>query len=294
LANLNIARVYYERKAYRDSVKYYAQIPRFSDNWLDAIFESSWAFFLMQKHNNTLGNIHTIHSPFFIQRFYPESYILQSITFLRLCRVNEVKNSLSAFASRYKPVVQDLRGVLENYRGSPRRFFKLVYDFKTGQLRSNRDSWSILDSVSRKDAYKEAGRTIRFSDRELARLKSFGGKWVSTGLRDEISGFLGGKKEAAIRDAGKRLYRQAAAHYSYLQELSKQTELINAELLLTKVDILREKLQVGTAEKKASFIGGMEELKIGQDLEYWPFEGEYWIDELGGYVYNVDSKCASK
>src|SRR5690606_28159623 len=111
-------------------------------------------------------------------------------------------------------------------------------------------------------------------------LRNLSGRWVSVGLRDELARFLNGKKEAAIRDAGKRLYRQAAAQYAYLQELSKQTELINAELLLTKVDILREKLQVGTADRKANFIGGMEELKIGQDLEYWPFEGEYWIDEL--------------
>jgi hypothetical protein len=38
----------------------------------------------------------------------------------------------------------------------------------------------------------------------------------------------------------------------------------------------------------------MQELNVTQDLEYWPFEGEYWEDELGGYVYNLDSKCNKK
>ena len=46
-------------------------------------------------------------------------------------------------------------------------------------------------------------------------------------------------------------------------------------------------------ESDANFIGGLQELKVGQDLEYWPFQGEYWEDELGGYVYNVNSKCGS-
>jgi hypothetical protein len=30
---------------------------------------------------------------------------------------------------------------------------------------------------------------------------------------------------------------------------------------------------------------------LNQTLEYWPFEGEYWEDELGFYVYNLDSLC---
>ena len=36
----------------------------------------------------------------------------------------------------------------------------------------------------------------------------------------------------------------------------------------------------------------MEELKIDQKLEYWPFEGEYWEDELGGYIFNINSQCS--
>lgn len=63
-------------------------------------------------------------------------------------------------------------------------------------------------------------------------------------------------------------------------------------VLLAKVDELRAKLKIGTSDKKAVFIGGMQAFNPRQDLEYWPFEGEYWKDELGGYVYNLGSKCS--
>ena len=33
-------------------------------------------------------------------------------------------------------------------------------------------------------------------------------------------------------------------------------------------------------------------LDLVDELEYWPFEGEYWKDEIGGYVYNIGSKCS--
>ncbi len=290
-ANLNLARVHYEVKRYRDSIEYYAQIPRNSDNWLEALFEAAWAFFMMQKHNNTLGTIHTLHSPFFENRFFPESYILQAITFLRLCRYSAVKDSLGKFKTRYKGVFDDLARVIEKNKADPKGFFKLVYDYRTGSLNEYRRAWAILDALSRTDIYKEAGQTMRFADNELARLSRYSSVWGRTGLQDDISGFLRNKKQAATKDAGRRLFDKATGYYAYLKELSDQTIGINTEMVLGRVDSLRAQLKVGTADKKANFIGGLQELNVSQDLEYWPFEGEYWEDELGGYVYNLESRC---
>lgn len=290
-AILNIARIHYEAKRYREALTYYAQIPRESEHWLDAIFESSWTFFLIHKHNNVLGNIHTIQSPFFSDRFFPESYILRSITFLRLCRIDKSRQTLKEFKKRYAPVFADVKGILRRYKDDPRGFFRLVYEYRRGTLSKHRRAWSILDALSRTDPYREAGTTVRFSDRELSRIDS---RWSSVGLADELRSFLSKKKAAAVSDAGGRLYRQARFFYNYLRELSSQSLLIDAELQLKKVDILRAKLNVGTVDKKGEFIGGLQPLQVGQDVEYWPFEGEYWEDELGGYVYNIASRCSKE
>ena len=55
IANLNIARVHYEARRYRQSLRYYAEIPRESDNWLQALFEGSWAFFFDEKIQSHFG-----------------------------------------------------------------------------------------------------------------------------------------------------------------------------------------------------------------------------------------------
>ena len=292
LAHLNMARVYYETKKFRQSIEYYSRIPRgVENNWLDAIWEASWAFFLMQKHNNALGNIHTIHSPFFNNRFFPESYVLQAVTYLRLCRYDEVKDSLKKFRERYSPVFADIRSILDQAGGKPRDFFGVVYQYRIGSLSRYKNAWEILDKLSRTDAYREARETVRFADRELARLADFGGRWKQNGLMDELGDFLNQKKGLAVSDAGRRLERLAREYFSYLKDLSEQTRLIQAEQMLGKIDQLRSELNIGTADRKVSFIGGMQELNVGDQLEYWPFQGEYWEDELGGYVYNIPSKC---
>jgi tetratricopeptide (TPR) repeat protein len=294
-AALNIARVHYETKRFVDAIRYYSEIPRGSDNWLQTIFETAWAFFLMEKHNNTLGNIHTIHSPFFDNRFYPESYILQAITFLRLCRYKQVDTSLKEFRTRYRPVMKTLSSLNSRFQGDGRGFFRLIYQYRYGSAGgSYQRVFSILDALSRTDSYKEASNTIRFADRELARLSSAPSVWQSVGLSRELRTFLQGKKGLAASDAGKKLYKQAISYQRYLKRLSDQTQFIVLEKQFGKIDQLREKIGRGQANNKVQFIGGLQALNLSQDLEYWPFEGEYWEDELGYYVFNTPSMCKAK
>lgn len=293
-ANLNIARVNYERKNFRRSFKYYAMVDRLSDYWLDTIFESSWAFFILKKHNNTLGNIHTIHSPFFDERFYPEAYILQAITFLRLCQYEQVKQSLVLFQKRYRPINKALNRLLDDYQGRPAPFYNMVNSYHRGSLNKFENVWSIINALARTDMFKEAKRTISAGDRELSKLGNAPNKWQQVGLYEELEAFLKNKKVASIRKSGRELLSAARGFKSYLRNLSNQTKFIQLERNMGKINKLREKLNVRQAEKDdVNFIGGLQELQVGQDLEYWPFQGEYWEDELGGYVYNVNSSCSS-
>lgn len=292
LADLNIARVKYESGDYEESLASYAQISRNSENWLQSLFEASWAFFMLQKHNNVLGTIHTIQSPFFEDRFYPETYIIQAITFLKLCKIDRVKRSITDFKTRYTPVTRGLKKMLNSTGGSSTSLYKIVRSYSNGTLNKYKEVWPILDSMSRTDYFKEASDTVRFSDREIARLKSMR-SWSSTGLRDDLLNFLRKKKRVAVTSAGKRLFSVGKDSYKYLQELQRQTVRINAELLLKNLDKIRSKLNIPVKRKKGDFIGGLQQLKLGQTLEYWPFEGEYWEDELGWYVYNVESECGN-
>lgn len=288
---MNIARVHYERKRYAQAISYYGRVPRSSNNWLDALWESSWAFFFMEKFNNSLGNIHTLHSPFFDNRFYPESYILQAITYLRLCRYDSVKEAMANFKKKYAPVYGDVKSMLNRYKSDPKNFYRFVYDYRqTGRLSRYKNAEQIVKKLSSIDAYQGARDTIRFADREIAMLRRFS-SWRSSGLLETLRNFLKFKKKAAITNAGRLMYREGTTYYSQLLELSNQTKLIVAEMQLGKLQKLRSLINTNKSSKKVEFIGGLQKLKLNETLEYWPFEGEYWEDELGFYVYNLESQC---
>jgi tetratricopeptide (TPR) repeat protein len=296
LATLNLGRIHYEKKDFRRSLSYFAQMPRDSDLWLESLFEGAWAFFMLQKHNNALGNVHTLHSPFFANRFFPESYILNAITYLRLCRVDAVRKSLKNFQERYKPTFSDLKNLLIKYQNQSAAFFTVIARYNSqGSLKEYPSATEVIDNVSRSDAFKEAQLVVRYVDKERASIKKYGGKWEMTGLSEVLRTSLEGRKTATIHTAGEDLYDSARLLFKYLLDLSNQTQLINLDRLTSITDKFREQFgEAPAASDNTSWGEGMRPLSLKDELEYWPFEGEWWEDELGGYVYNIDSQCGAK
>lgn len=292
LATMNLARTYYELKSYRKAFEQYSKIPRDSDLWLQTMLEGAWAFFMIQKHNNTLGNIHTLHSPFFKDRFYPESYILQAITYLRLCRFSSATNSIKSFGKNYKNKFQDLNKLLKTYNRQYSGFYDVVAKYRnTKRVQDFAEAAEIIDSVARSEAFKEGQQVVRALDRERSLLRSRAsrlGDGMVTVLRDSLEKL----RLATAERTGQQGFDLAVQLFRYLQDLSNQVRLINIELLSGQTDALRSEYQGESFGSDSSEWGeGMRELDLKRQLEFWPFENEYWEDELGAYVYNIDSKC---
>ena len=291
LATMNLARAHYERKEYRAAFDNYSKIPRDSDLWLQTLLEGGWGFFMIQRHNNTLGNLHTITSPFFQNRFYPESYILSAITYLRLCRYENAKDSLKRFQDRYRTKFSDLNQLLKTYNQKYSDFYDVVTRYRnTKVLREFTAAVDIVDSVSRSEGFKEGQLVVRGLDREKGLLRTRGARF--DGLAEVLKKVYEDLRVATAERTGQQVFDQSVQLFRYLQDLSNQTRLINLELLGGITDSIRTEYQgepIGA--DKTEWGEGMRPLNIKEQLEYWPFEGEYWEDELGAYVYNIDSKC---
>jgi tetratricopeptide (TPR) repeat protein len=270
---LNIARLYYEKKSFHDAIYFYSKVSKESIYWLDSLEESSWVFFLLEKANNALGNIHTVHSPFFENHFYPESYIIQSANYLRLCLHDRAKSSIKLYEKKYQPLISkmgdiDMDNPIDYLKKNQRKDPNLLY---------------LIDLVIRNKSIENYEKILIDSDEELKNMK-----------KKSVVNFL--KKERALgkSEANKNIKRDIEEIKSAIQEFSEQSKMIEAEILLGKVDEMRLEVNPNAKRKEENFIGGMisfKNLKVGSQLEYWPFQGEYWEDELGGYVYNINSRC---
>ena len=287
---LNLARIYYEKKQFKKAISYYSMIEEGGDNWLTALFEASWAFFRIGKHNNTLGNIHTIRSPYFGRKFYPEVIVLESITYLYLCYFKRSRLMLKEFNAQYGKGWQGVKRMVRQFRPNP----ALLYSYLRSAPRSPYIG-PILNQLKRSESYIKTQSIFRNIKDEKEIINEMSFSFRDSTLAKYLLKKLANLTKLVRKRMGDRLLAQLVDYSDYLQDLKYQTELITVQALESRLikleeSIIKEKRSVSS---RIIWGEGTKPLNLKERHEFWPFDGEYWLDELGGYAYNIESRCKS-
>jgi tetratricopeptide (TPR) repeat protein len=297
LAFMQLARTHYGHRQNRNAIYYYGKVERGGKQWLESLFESAWANYRVAQYEQSLGNLITLSAPFFRDEYFPEALILKAVIYYENCRYREARSTLEDFEKIYLPVHDQLEAMTKNEKDSS-EYYQILSEIqkksRTHLAKSNTDAIldkilrlaltdkdfkntndSILELESEVDSIGKRGDTFRYSD--LA-------KTLLEGLKAERQGLV---KRAGIMAKGKL-----------------ETELAELKRLLTNG--LRIKFETTTKEKE--FLedqlraGGRQEIvkkyrysvAVSDEQLYWPYEGEYWRDELGTYQYTLTKGCAER
>ena len=68
-------------------------------------------------------------------------------------------------------------------------------------------------------------------------------------------------------------------------------ELLGQSLRLSYEIAGREKELAANADGAATVSTHKDPARVADDEEIWPFQGEYWRDELGSYQYQLGRRC---
>lgn len=281
---LNLARVYYENQNFEEAITSYGSLSKNSPFWLDALFEGAWTFTWLKNPNNTLGNLHTVLSPFYVKRFYPEAHILRTISLFKLCYYDEVKTLLKDFSEHFGPDEEKLKKLLVKLERMPGEAFSYVRDRDSN---SSMNMAFVIDKSRRLTAYK---KTLLFLEDFEVEQKEVSLNFDSP-IREEFFKSMTQIKNEVIKITDKKIIARVRGALDELKDMFEQLTLIEADHLLIGIARIKEELNLVRASGEEEFIGGMQKLVLGQALEYWPYDGEYWKDELGGYVYNIPNLC---
>ncbi|MGZ6124071.1 MAG: hypothetical protein ACXWLR_03870, partial [Myxococcales bacterium] len=101
---LQLARLAYQGGDDALAARLYERVGRGAPEWLDALFEASWAHFRQGEDEKALGNLLTLHAPFFQERFFPESFVLKALVLYENCRYADARTALLDFQQRYQPL----------------------------------------------------------------------------------------------------------------------------------------------------------------------------------------------
>ncbi|WP_224245960.1 adventurous gliding motility protein GltC [Hyalangium gracile] len=295
LAFMQLARTHYGMQQNRYAIFYFNKIERGTNQWLESLFESSWANYRVGQYEQALGNLITLSSPFFREEYFPEALILKAVIYYENCRYRESSLILQDFERTYLPVHNELEALVKKNMEAG-EYYSVLADVqkKNKEDRNGTDvilerilrlaltdqdlkktNDSILELESELDAFSEKGDTFKYSELSKALLE---------GLKEQRTGLI---EKAGIMSKGK-LETELIA----LKQLLANGLRIKFETTTKEKEFLEEQLKAGgrtAIVKKYKYT-----VAVADDQLYWPYEGEYWRDELGTYQYTLTKGCIER
>ena len=293
LSFLALARIAYEAGDYDAAIYYYRKIPNRSYKRATALYESAWVYFVKGDFSRALGTFHTLHSPYFKHQFYPELWILESTIYMNLCRFKYAEKALGEFRKEVLPLGTPLKSFLVK-TVRPEEFYVALVSTLEGKksyglparlialVMSDVDFYNLYKTVKQIESEQEIIRT------SAAKLGEFGTE-LSTKLSDLHAG--------RVRDIGYKIQQILKASEGNLADYEQKSREIQEDLYNEQLQEEERKLReiAGDTEAPAdtTATGGATAI-VGSDSWEWPFEGDYWSDEIGYYRAFIRDQCPNE
>jgi hypothetical protein len=306
LANLSIARTYYSASIKLDpetnapnvderhlsaAVKYWNAVESKSEYWLDALFEESWAYYMAGQYPFALGNIHTIQAPYFPNAFYPEADILKAVIYFFNCNYDAAVTVVARFNKKNTPIRDELKKVLNRFSGenSEEAFFKFLLQVREGNANLDPKIKPIVESALGDRQLLRNIEYVKLLEEEEKRFKASPSSFQSSGLGQQVADALKLARDLAVRQAGELALQRYRRNVEEISEHLRNGEKILIDVTAAQRNIIDQKITANNVTAAEAKIYGV--VKPDEEHILWPFDGEYWRDELGFYRQVVRSAC---
>lgn len=258
-----------------------------SEYWLDALFETSWAFFLADEYSRALGNIHTIFSPYFADSYYPEALVLKAVTFFVNCQLENAEAMIGQFHERYDPVRTELESILGQFQDNT-QFFGFLQQVRAGEANLSPTVRGIVSSaLADRDVLRNI-EYVRVLEGEEQRLASSPQEFQNSSLGGRILQDVAVAKSFAVDQTGDIARGRYTRLIDELADLSNQIDTVELEIATAMRGELDQEMQDQMTDATGARGGDVE---VDEEHQLWPFRGEYWRDELGFYRQQVTNRC---
>jgi len=267
LSFMGAARVFHEVQDYKQAIYHYNQVRQLESEFFEAVFEKSWSFYLNGDMNGSLGATLTFLSPYFESAFYPEAMLVRAASFFQLCYFDRATQTVQQTKKLYEPIQRQIRDLLNR---DPRSW---VFDQRI--LKGVHKS--ILGFMVADSRFRSAMRAEIALQKEVNKLS---GRSEQT-IASQALSFV---KNRLVEEAGR-----------VLRSADKQTADILAQMDMIAIEILQASanqiLGLPPEEQAKVKIIDLGNVDFDRLVQFWPFKGEFWVDELGSYYYGLVSNC---
>jgi len=285
LATMALARMFFTVGNHGAAERFYRRVNQESEAWLDALYEMSWTHFHLGDYAKSMGNLWTLDSPFFEEEYFPEAKLLQATILYATCNDQEVIALVDRFVPEFQKLKKEVHAILERTEDPTEFYFHLA---KLAATQSDKLSLEIRRLFNAALANRRMQRYFQFIHQLNSEIEAVKGlpkapqvTPVTATLLQDLSSF----RELLIGETGD-LARQR------MLRVRKDVSMMLADSLRLKFETIRRiRKQIGKAKLAAKVEKVNDDDESADEFLTYEFEGEYWKDELGAYLYEVRKRC---
>ncbi|MGZ3772430.1 MAG: tetratricopeptide repeat protein [Pseudobdellovibrionaceae bacterium] len=291
-AQMALARALYQKQDWEASIEAYSKVPRDTVMWHDAIFEQSWAMLRAARFRSVLSNFQTLHSSYYEDFYMPESLLLRAIVYLYICKYDEMEKVLSLFEKTYGPVRTSM-GDFVKTNNDPGSFYaelEKAQMIKAGKNANLRLPYLVLRNVLDQGDVK---RSLQYVDKlklERNRIEA-SSSFKNSSLGQYALKILSNRNRNAKLAIGDMMKAHLLNMRIELRDLYEQAGFIRYEMITGRKESIKKKIAGKDIGPEQIDEKVDRQFYIQNGYEYYPFKGEYWLDEVGNYHYLGKQSC---
>lgn len=283
---VGISRAQFSKKKHEAAYSSYLDLDKSSYIWPEILFEEAWNSFYLKDYNRTLGKLVTYKAPVFTYIFNPEIEVLKALSFMELCLWEDSKKVVEQFYSKYEKDFETYKKYINSMGKDYKQFYLLAKESSDGTQRSNAILNTTLAGVARDPAYLELYNSFNAGRDEIAKMKLIRSENFRSALNENLKESLGTQRNLIGNYVRGQLQLNAAQIAQSFEDMS----YIKLEVLSKRKTELYDNAPF-ISEGGSRTRGNFSYLRKTDKQYFWTFNGEFWADELGDYVFSLKSEC---
>jgi tetratricopeptide (TPR) repeat protein len=286
------ARTLYELGQFEEADRAYDQISKRSLVWPDILFEQAWNSFARQEYNRSLGKLVTYKSPALAFVYNSEVDVLRAQSFLALCLYNEANGVVNEFNTKYTKLGEEVKRFVEGRSTDLGAFYELGRQALRAPLYTKSEMNRLLNRFVRGPYFQSLVAAEKEVSDESAAITRFAS--MQAGAKNDPGAGFPGFLNQVLRWRAKSIRLLGGVHVKnsmidYHMALISDFE----KMAFIKLEMLKRAKDKLVFKRPSALERGWGNVTPSRrdDQQYWSFNGEFWNDELGDYVFGLESEC---
>lgn len=293
LAWMSIARLYYSLSMQSEDAHHASELLGLaiaawrsielpSEHFLDSFFEETWALYVAREHARALGHVHAFEHPSLVQRANPEAFVVRAMIYFEHCQWDAVDRSIASFHARYDALLMDLE-TTHRMAATNEDAHRMIAAVRARRSRVPQRALPLVSATFNDRELARNADQVESIDRELARVPS---SRLEGTIQARVSADLALARSFAVERTGGLARERLHRLVEELNERMQQMDTVELELATAR----RGELEHPNPRPMGPADGGP--IYAVQGDQIWPFEGEWWADELPFYMQDVQNRCS--